>query len=270
MTFIEKILSAQRSHKSLLCIGLDSDIKKIPEHFRSSSAALLDFNKAIIEATSDLACAYKINAAFYECAGEEGWRVMRETVKAIPSGILTIGDAKRGDIGNSSSYYAGAFHNNLGFDAVTVAPYMGRDSVEPFLSSEEHGIFLLALTSNTGAQDFQYMDVGGAPLYQRVIEKALTWNMKKNIGFVAGATRGSQLRDVRTAAGDAPLLIPGVGAQGGSVEEAVRFGADEHGERALINASRSILYASSGKDFASAARKEAMRLRDEMNQYRDA
>jgi orotidine-5'-phosphate decarboxylase len=268
MTFIEKILTAQRSRRSLLCIGLDTDISKIPEHFRSSREALLDFNKAIINATADLACAYKVNAAFYECAGEAGWTAMRETVKAIPSGIFTIGDAKRGDIGNSSSYYAKAFYDDLGFDAVTVAPYMGRDSVEPFLSSEGHGIFLLALTSNAGAQDFQYLDVGGVPLYQRVIEKALTWNAKKNIGFVAGATHGSQLRDVRTAAGEAPLLIPGVGAQGGSVAEAVRFGADEHGERAIINASRSILYASSGKDFAEAARAEASRLRDEMNQYR--
>ena len=268
MTFIEKILTAQRSHKSLLCIGLDTDRNKIPEHLRSSPEAILVFNRAIIEATSDLACAYKINAAFYECAGEAGWSTMRETVKAIPCGILSIGDAKRGDIGNSSSYYAKAFYDDLGFDAVTVAPYMGRDSVEPFLSSADHGIFLLALTSNTGAQDFQYLDVGGTPLYRCVIEKALTWNAKKNIGFVAGATRGSQLRDVRTAAGDAPLLIPGVGAQGGSVEEAVRFGADEHGERAIINASRSILYASSGKNFAEAARAEALRLRDEMNRYR--
>ena len=270
MIFIEKILTAQRSRKSLLCIGLDTDINKIPEHLRSSRDALLDFNKAIIEATSDLASAYKINAAFYECTGEAGWSTMRETVKAIPSGILTIGDAKRGDIGNSSSYYAKAFYDNLGFDAVTVAPYMGRDSVEPFLSSEDHGIFLLALTSNAGARDFQYLDVGGMPFYQRVIEKALTWNAKENIGFVAGATRGSQLRDVRAAAGNAPLLIPGVGAQGGSVEEAVRFGTDQHGERAIINASRSILYASSGKDFAEAARAEAARLRDEMNQYRQA
>jgi orotidine-5'-phosphate decarboxylase len=270
MTFIEKILTTQRSRKSLLCIGLDTDINKIPEHLRSSRDALLDFNKAIIEATSDLACAYKINAAFYECAGEAGWTAMRETVKAIPSGILTIGDAKRADIGNSSSYYAKAFYGDLGFDAVTVAPYMGRDSVEPFLSSEDHGIFLLALTSNAGAQDFQYLDAGGMPLYQRVIEKALTWNAKKNIGFVAGATHGSQLRVVRAAAGDAPLLIPGVGAQGGSVEDAVRFGVDEHGERAIINASRSILYASSGKDFAEVARAEAARLRDEMNRYRQA
>ena len=270
MTFIEKILTAQRSHKSLLCIGLDTDIEKIPGHFRGLRDALLDFNKVIIEATSDLTCAYKVNAAFYERAGEAGWSAMRETVKAIPSGILTIGDAKRGDIENSSSYYAKAFYDDLGFDAVTVAPYMGRDSVEPFLSSEEHGIFLLALTSNAGAQDFQYLNIGGTPLYQYVFEKALTWNTKKNIGFVAGATRGSQLRNVRAAAGDAPLLIPGVGAQGGSVEEAVHCGADEHGERAIINASRSILYASSGKDFAEAARVEAVRLRDEMNQYRSA
>ncbi|MCX6137557.1 MAG: orotidine-5'-phosphate decarboxylase [Ignavibacteriales bacterium] len=268
MTFLEKILSAQRSRNSLLCIGLDTDMNKLPEHMRAMNDALLSFNKAIIEATSDLVCAYKINAAFYECAGESGWRTMRETVKSIPSGVFTIGDAKRGDIGNSSSYYARALYDDLGFDAATVAPYMGRDSVEPFLTSPEHGIFLLALTSNPGARDFQYLDTGGVPLYRRVIETAMTWNTKGNIGFVAGATRGSELQTVRNAAGDAPLLIPGVGAQGGSLEEAVRFGADARGERAVINASRSVLYASADKDFSEAARGEALRLRDEMNRYR--
>jgi orotidine-5'-phosphate decarboxylase len=268
MVFSEKIVNAQQSRSSLLCIGLDTDIKKLPGQFRQTEDALLAFNKAIIEATSDVACAYKVNAAFYECTGADGWRVMRETVKSIPSGVFTIGDAKRGDIGNSSSYYAKAFHGDLGFDAVTVAPYMGRDSIEPFLTSPDYGIFLLALTSNPGARDFQYLDTGGMPLFRRVIETAMTWNVNNNIGFVAGATRGSDLQTVRSAAGNAPLLIPGVGAQGGSVEEAVRFGSDANGGGAIINASRSILYASDGKDFAEAARAEAIRMRDEMNKYR--
>ncbi|HLP14948.1 MAG TPA: orotidine-5'-phosphate decarboxylase [Bacteroidota bacterium] len=270
MTFTDKLKSIQQTNDSLLCVGLDTDIQKIPDFLRARPDAQLEFNRRIIDATQDLVCAYKINFAFYEAWGARGWKTIEETIKHIPSSIITIADAKRGDIGNSSSYYANAILNEMGFDSVTVAPYMGRDSVEPFLASDEKGVFLLALTSNEGARDFQMLKVGPQRrLFEEVIKKSLKWNTKKNLGYVVGATRASELKAVRALAPHLPLLIPGVGAQGGDLKNVVRYGCDANGDLAIVNASRSILYASKQDDFASASRLEAARLRDAMNSVRE-
>ena len=268
MNFKEKVKHAQQQSNSLLCVGLDSDIAKIPESIRRIENSLFEFNKQIIDATKDLVCAYKLNAAFYEAAGEAGWAAMKKTVAYIPKNLVTIGDGKRGDIGNTSASYAKVFFNDCGFDAMTVNPYMGRDSVEPFLQSPEKGVFLLVVTSNTGAKDFQYLKVGKKYLYEKIVEKALRWNINENIGFVIGATKPKQLQTIRKKAPTVPLLIPGIGAQGGDLRATIRYGCDKRGAMALINASRSIIYASGGLDFAEAARREAQKLRDEMNRYR--
>ncbi len=267
MTFIDRLRKIQHSGNSLLCIGLDTDLKKIPQHLLKKKNPLVEFNRAVIETTRDLVCAYKLNLAFYEARGEHGWHALRETLALIPKFVITIGDAKRGDIGNSSERYAHSLLHDLKFDAVTVSPYMGKDSVAPFLESKAHGVFLLALTSNPGAKDFQYQKVGKKFLYEKVIETASRWS-DGNIGFVVGATQAQQLRSVRKIVPHAPLLIPGIGAQGGNLEDVVRYGCDANGDLAVINASRSILYASNGKDFAGKAREEAMRLNDAINSFR--
>jgi len=268
MTFSTKLRAVQQHNNSLLCIGLDTDVAKIPSSLRAHRLPQFEFNRRIIDATADLVCCYKINSAFYEAEAEEGWQSMRETLRYIPATVVTIGDVKRGDIGNSSERYAHIFFEELNFDAVTVNPYMGKDSVAPFLQSPERGVFILAITSNPGAKDFQRLKFGKKFLYEKVVSTAMKWNGKKNIGFVVGATNPRDLRSVRALAPSAPLLIPGVGAQGGNVESAVRYGCDKNGFLAIINASRSILYASHGKNFASAARIEALRLREEINSWR--
>ena len=269
MAFVSKLKNIQQRNNSLLCIGLDTDPAKLPGFLKSHVNPQAEFNRRIIEATCDIVCAYKVNAAFYEAEGERGWRAMRETRQAIPSSVISIADAKRGDIGNSSERYANIFLNDLKFDAVTVSAYMGKDSIVPFIQSREQCAFILAVTSNPGARDFQYLKVGKKFLYEKVIETALKWNTKKNIGFVAGATKPKELRSIRKNAPDAPLLIPGIGAQGGSVESAVHYGCDSKGYLAIINASRSILYASDGENFADAARAEALKLREEINSWRE-
>jgi orotidine-5'-phosphate decarboxylase len=269
MTFLDKITTAQRLSNSLLCVGLDTDPAKIPQRLRAAVDPLFEFNKLIIDATKDLVCAYKLNTAFYEAAGEAGWAAMKKTIAYIPKDIITIGDGKRGDIGNTSASYAKVFFHDCGFDAMTVNPYMGRDSVEPFLQLPDHGVFLLAVTSNSGAKDFQYLKVGKKYLYEKVVEKALRWNVNENIGFVIGATKPKQLLSIRKKAPGVPLLIPGIGAQGGDLRATIRYGCDKNGAMAVINASRSIIYASGGTDFAEAARSEALKLRDEMNRYRE-
>ncbi len=268
MSFISKLRNAQRTNNSLLCIGLDTDPAKIPSFLRAYGNPQLEFNRRIIEATKDLVCAYKLNVAFYEAAGEIGWYSLGQTLLKVPPHIVSIGDAKRGDIGNSSERYAKTYLETYRFDAVTVSPYMGRDSIAPFLGSRDQAVFILALTSNPGAKDFQYLSVDGRPLYEHVVEKSLTWSDQKNIGYVVGATRPEELKAIRDLAPGAPLLIPGVGAQGGSLEDAVQYGTDKNGELAIINASRSIIYASTGEGFAQAARAEAMKLRDAMNAIR--
>ena len=269
MIFLDKLRAIQRSNNTLLCIGLDTDTAKLPSFLKKHATPQYEFNKQIIAATKDLVCAFKINSAFYEAEGELGWSAMRETLRSVPSSAISIADAKRGDIGNSSERYARIFLEELKFDAITVNPYMGKDAVAPFLQSAAQCAFILALTSNAGAKDFQRLKVGKKFLYQKVIETAMKWNGKKNIGFVAGATNPKELRSIRKHAPTVPLLIPGVGAQGGSVKAAVQYGCDKNGEMAIINVSRSILYASGGEDFAESARREATKIRDEINFWRE-
>jgi orotidine-5'-phosphate decarboxylase len=268
MKFIEKLRRIQRKNKSLLCVGLDTDPAKLPRHLGSSANAVLNFNREIIEATSDLVCAYKLNLAFYEALGKKGWHVIQETLALIPKTIVTIGDGKRGDIGNTAERYASALYDELGFDSATVNPYLGYDSVEPFIRSDQHCAFVLALTSNKGSSDFQRLIIHGRPLYERIVQTTLKWNTRQNVGLVVGATHPAELKPLRDLAPSMPILIPGIGSQGGDLESAVRFGCDKHGLLAVINASRSVLYASSGKDFAAAARAEAQQLRKQMQQYR--
>jgi orotidine-5'-phosphate decarboxylase len=268
MTFYEKLRSIQHSGNSLLCVGLDSDISKIPKHLLQFENPILEFNKRIIEATKDLVCAYKLNLAFYEALGERGWSTIKNTLAAIPSDIVTIGDAKRGDIGNTAEMYAKSLYDDFGFNASTVNPYMGFDSVEPFIRNAEHGAFILALTSNAGAKDFEYLKSKEKLLYEHVIAKVKKWNVNNNCGLVVGATRPREMQRVRKLVPNMPLLIPGVGAQGGELVAAVRYGCDKNGEVAVINSSRGIIYASGGEDFADAARTAAMKLRGEMNAIR--
>ena len=268
MNFSQRLRRIQKKNDSLLCIGLDTDVNTIPEFLFEWGDPVYEFNRRIIDATKDLVCAYKINLAFYEVAGEHGWYTVHQTLARIPEEIVTIGDGKRGDIGNSSERYAKLFVDDYEFAASTVNPYMGEDSVAPFLKNSNQGAFVLALTSNPGARDFQYLPVRGKPLYEHVIAKAKKWNRRKNCGDVVGATRPKELRRVRSLVPDMPLLIPGVGAQGGDVRSAVRYGCAADGTMAIINAGRSIIYASRGEDFARAAREAAIALRDEMNTYR--
>lgn len=269
MNFTERLRTVQRERNSLVCVGLDTDGSKLPASLGPAADQVYEFNRRIVDATHDLVCAYKINLAFYEVTGERGWHTVRRTLSAIPAGIITIGDAKRGDIGNSSAMYARALAQDYGFTASTVNPYMGFDSVEPFLANSEQGAFILAVTSNPGARDFQYARVNGRPLYERVIKKAKAWNARGNAGLVVGATRPREMQAIRRMVPDMPILIPGIGAQGGDLKAAVRYGCDRNGELAVINASRSVIFASSGADFAAAARAAAMKLRDDINRFRD-
>jgi orotidine-5'-phosphate decarboxylase len=267
MKFIEKLTRAMQANNSLLCVGLDTEPKRIPE-----GISVADFNRAIIEATSDLVCAYKPNLAFYEAMGDEGQTALKETLKNIPADIPVIADAKRGDIGNSAAAYARAIFDNFGFDATTVNPYLGFDAVEPFLSYQKRGIIILCRTSNPGATDFQdllcqYGD-DYHPLYEIVALKASQWNTNGNIGLVIGATYPEELGIIRRQHPEIPFLVPGIGAQGGDLALAVRHGIDANGRGMIINSSRQILYASTGKDFDKAARLVAAELREEINQHR--
>jgi len=262
MNFTDKLLKSARSNNSLLCVGLDPDPELMPP-----GVSVLEFNQAIIEATYDLVCAYKPNLAFYEAMGVEGLRTLAATVGCIPDTVPVIGDAKRGDIGNTVKAYARALFEGYGFDAVTVNPYLGGDSLEPFLEYEEKGIFILCRTSNPGSVDFQDLKIEKQPLYEIVARKALEWNKYGNIGLVVGATYPEDIRRLRRICPDMPILIPGIGKQGGDLSAAVRNGVDSNKEKAIINSSRGIIYASKGKGFADAARKAAIKMRDEINNY---
>jgi len=263
MKFTDKLLNASRKNKSWLCIGLDPDPELMP------GVEVLQFNKTIIESTSDLVCAYKPNLAFYEALGTEGFAILEKTVKYIPGDIPVIGDAKRGDIGNTARAYARALFSVLAFDAATVNPYLGFDSIEPFISYQDKGVFILCRTSNKGAADFQDLRTDGLPLYEAVARKAKEWNTYGNIGLVVGATYPEELKKVRSICPEMPLLIPGIGAQGGDLASAVGYGVDARGEKAIINVSRQILYASKEKDFARAARNVAEKIRNQINDHRN-
>ena len=269
MTFAERLRLSQENHNSLVCVGLDPDPLKLPRHLQGKDDAVLTFSRGIIQATQEAACAYKLNLAFFEAMGERGWHILRETLALIPKDTITIADGKRGDIGNSSAMYARSILTDLRFDSATVHPYMGFDSVEPFAKEPSQGVFVLALTSNPGAKDLQYLRIGGKPLYEHVVRKVKKWNTAGNYGLVVGATRPAQLKQIRTIAPKLPMLIPGIGAQGGDVRKAVQYGCDTTGALALLNASRSILFASAGEDFADAARTATHTLRDEINRYRE-
>jgi len=260
----EELIQQIKLKKSFLCIGLDPDLTKIPAHLLKEEDPIFAFNKAIIDATHDLAVAYKPNTAFYECHGAKGWETLQKTIEYLPKDVFCIADAKRGDIGNTSTYYAKTFFENMNCNAVTVAPYMGEDSVKPFLEFENKWVILLALTSNKGAFDFQLIESKeGKTVYQQVIETSQNWGTDSNLMYVVGATKTEQLAHVRSLAPNHFFLVPGVGAQGGTLEEVVQFGwAVDCG--LLINSSRGILYASSGVDFADSARKEAKVLQTEM------
>jgi len=268
MNFTEKLEGATEKNDSLLCIGLDPDPELMPRML-----SILDFNRAIIDATRDLVCAYKLNFAFYEVFGGEGLDALRLTVDYIHNEIPVIGDAKRGDIGNTARAYARAIFSSLNFDAATVNPYLGFDSVQPFIEYEDKGVFVLCRTSNPGSADFQSLncntDGETTPLFQMVAAKASQWNEYGNIGLVVGATYPEELQLIRQSHPDMPLLIPGVGAQGGDLEKAVSYGVDASGSKAIISSSRYVIYASRGKDFEDAARKAASKLRDRINRHRN-
>ncbi|HAA11703.1 MAG TPA: orotidine-5'-phosphate decarboxylase [Cytophagales bacterium] len=262
-----QLFSFIKSKESFLCVGLDPDLARLPESVRSEEEPVLAFLEGIINATKDYCVAYKPNLAFFEALGEKGWEIFAKTVQLIPDTHMIIADAKRGDIGNTARKYAQAFFDEFGCDALTVAPYMGHDSVTPFLESEGKWTVLLGLTSNPGSQDFQHRRMaGGVPLYELVVREATTWGTPDQLMFVVGATQGDSIQHLRTLAPDYFFLVPGVGAQGGDLETVARLGMNDHCGL-LVNASRSILYASSGEDFADAAGQEAKRLQQEMKIY---
>ncbi|MBN1366429.1 MAG: orotidine-5'-phosphate decarboxylase [Dehalococcoidales bacterium] len=269
MKFTEKLANATAKNNSLLCIGLDTDLAAMPEN-----TGVFEFNKAIIDATADLVCAYKPNLAFYEAMGIPGLQALQKTVKYIPGDIPVIADAKRGDIGNTAKAYAKAIFEVWGFDAVTASPYLGYDSLEPFLNYQEKGTFILCRTSNAGAIDFQSLPCNVPPsprqLFEIVADKASGWNKNGNIGLVVGATYPEELSIIRQSHPNMLLLIPGVGAQGGDLEAVIRNGKDAQRAGIIINSSRQVLYASKGKDFAAASRKVAEQTRDTINRLRNA
>ncbi len=252
--------------KSFLCIGLDTDLEKIPGHLLQEEDSIFAFNKAIIDATHHLCVAYKPNIAFYEAYGIRGWVALQKTITYLNEEypqIFTIADAKRGDIGNTSSRYAKAFFEDLNFDSITIAPYMGKDSVEPFLAFTEKHTILLALTSNQGAFDFQTQKIGAEELYKKVIRTAVTYENSENLMYVVGATKASFLEDIRQIVPNSFLLVPGVGAQGGSLEEVCKYGLNEN-VGLLVNSSRGIIYASVKEDFAKAAAEKAKEMQTKM------
>lgn len=257
-----------QTKKSFLCIGLDVDLTKIPQYLLALEDPIFEFNKAIIDATHDLCVSYKPNTAFYEAYGIKGWQSLQKTINYINENhpeIFTIADAKRGDIGNTSSMYAKAFLEDLNFDSVTVAPYMGKDSVEPFLAFENKHTIMLALTSNEGAFDFQTKNTEGKELYKVVIETSKTWKNAHNLMYVVGATKAEYFTEIRKIIPDSFLLVPGVGAQGGSLQEVCKYGMNDT-VGLLINSSRGIIYASNGTDFAEKARAEALKIQLEMQE----
>lgn len=272
MTFAAKLTASWAKNNSLLCVGLDPDLEKLPTHLRSEAEPLFAFNKAIIDATADVVCAFKPNSAFYEASGAEGIIQLEKTCRYIRENypeIPVLLDCKRGDIGNTNNYYARFAFEYLGVDGITINPYMGRDANQAFLDYKDKGIIVLCRTSNLGT-GFQDLNFEGKPLYRLVAEQVMSeWNENRNCALVIGATYPVELAEIRKLLGDAALfLIPGVGTQGGSVEETVRAGVNMNGTGVIISSSRAIIFASAGEDFADAARATAIQTRDEINKYR--
>lgn len=264
--FIEKLATLSDRKQSLVCIGLDTDLEKIPNVLQGELDPLFAFNRAIVDATRDYTVAYKLNLAFYESLGLAGWELLERTLAILPDDVLVIADGKRADIENTAHKYAETYFKTYGFDAVTVVPYMGMDSVIPFLEYEDRGVYVVCLTSNPGAADFQMLKVEDQPLYIRVAQKVQGWNfLYGNCGLVVGGTHTTEIQAIREEAPRMPFLVPGIGAQGGNLEKVVKYATDDQGRSALINSSRTILYASSERDFAEAARERARHLRDQIN-----
>ncbi|WKD86052.1 Orotidine 5'-phosphate decarboxylase [Polaribacter huanghezhanensis] len=262
----KQLLEQIHLKKSFLCIGLDVDLAKIPQHLLQEEDPIFAFNKAIIDATHHLCVAYKPNTAFYEAYGIKGWKALEKTIQYINNNypeIFTIADAKRGDIGNTSTMYAKAFFEDLAFDSVTVAPYMGKDSVEPFLAFKDKHTILLALTSNEGAFDFQTKSINGKEVYKEVLETSKSWKNSENLMYVVGATKAEYFKEIRKIVPNSFLLVPGVGAQGGNLEDVCKYGMSEN-IGLLINSSRGIIYASNDENFASSAKNKAKELQQEM------
>lgn len=262
----QELFQQIKNKKSFLCVGLDSDVKKIPSHLLNTDDPIFEFNKAIVDATADVTVAYKPNIAFYECLGAKGWISLEKTVNYIKENypdVFLIADAKRGDIGNTSKMYASAFLENMPFDSITVAPYMGEDSVTPFLEYDNKWVILLALTSNKGAFDLQFFEQNKQRLFERVLEKSQEWGSKENMMYVVGATKAEMLGDIRKIAPDHFLLVPGVGAQGGSLQEVAKYGMN-NACGLLVNSSRGIIFADSSEQFAATAKVKAEELQQEM------
>ena len=259
----QELINQIKLKQSFLCVGLDTDLTKIPTHLLKEKDPIFEFNKQIIDATHDLCVAYKPNLAFYEVYGSQGWESLQKTIEYIPKEIFTIADAKRGDIGNTSSMYAKAFFENLNFDSVTVAPYMGADSVMPFLEFKNKWVILLALTSNKGADDFQFFDGEKEKLFEKVLKKSKDWGNDENLMYVVGATRPEMFLDIRKLVPDSFLLVPGIGAQGGELSEVCKFGMNKE-VGLLVNSSRGIIYAGKDVDFAKKSRDEAVKIQKEM------
>ena len=261
----EQLISQIKLKRSFLCVGLDADINKIPKHLLSFEDPIFEFNKQIIDATKDLCVAYKPNIAFYESMGVEGWISLNRTLEYIPSDIFTIADAKRGDIGNTSQMYAKAFFQNMNFDSITIAPYMGKDSVTPFLKFKDKWAIILALTSNEGSNDFQSKTLyDNCELFEKVLNISKEWGSDKNIMYVVGATRYEKLSEIRKIIPNHFLLVPGIGAQGGSLDDVARHGMNKDCG-IIVNSSRSIIYAGDNIDFANESRKIAQKIQDKMD-----
>ena len=262
-----ELIAEIKKKKSFLCIGLDPDLEKLPKHLLKCEDPIYEFNARLIEATQYLCAAYKPNTAFYERFGSKGWITLEKTMKLIPKNVFSIADAKRGDIGNTSGYYADAFFKEMNCDSVTVAPYMGKDSVTPFLKHENKWVVLLGLTSNEGANDFQLNDLSsGGKLFEDVLKKSSQWGNASNMMYVIGATRPEMFAEVRKIIPDHFLLVPGVGTQGGSLEEVCKYGLNKD-IGLLVNSSRAIIYAGDGEDFAKKARGEAEKMQREMEKF---
>ena len=263
-----ELIKQIRTKQSFLCVGLDPDLAKIPKHLLELEDPVFEFNKGIIDATKDFAVAYKPNLAFYECLGIQGWKSFQKTIEYIPKDCLVIADAKRGDIGNTSLYYAKTFFETYNCDALTIAPYMGSDSVKPFLNHENKWAVVLAMTSNQGAKDFQFIESKKTPLFESVVRKCIEWGTSEQIMFVVGATQAEKLKEIRAIVPDHFLLVPGVGSQGGSLDDVSAFGINANCGL-LVNSSRGIIYKSKGEDFATAAGVESQSLQRQMAAFLD-